>query len=750
MCDIELVNEWELKMNRNLFVLLSVLLFASFVLAESEEMKGDDFLDMSLEDLMNVEVESTASLTATSRKMAPGTVTTITSEDIEAANCRSLDELLDIYVPNLQIMRSHWEQQNMGLRGIIGDRDDKYLLLVNGRVMNERTHYGATTERDLPMLGDIHHIDIVRGPGSALYGPGAVSMVINIITFNADTFQGTEVTAKLGSIEEFYVTEIKHGKKFDNGFGLFFYGAIGAYPGAQPEDSYQIYAMDFPSESTYSWWDPAWGTNTGPEHLPGDGTGAGEAMIDSSVANDRASARGKPPMKFHMQLKDENWDLWTRYTQGGKKLVYDSWILARDPYGWADYAQPLQRKFYTYNQLTNYIGYHNDISDNTEFDFSTSYDMTNFTRRVTNSDISNAYREDKYFGKAIVTHNISESHKTAFGVEYQHLELGYPSLGWPNVDYGISSSLSPEMPRWSTDMYSVLGEYQWNINKEFTMFGGMRLDDHTYSSNMFSPRASLIYSMDDRNTIKFMWSRSVRASYEEEMKAQSLLGNNETDPEELENFELRYERICAENLNFAATGFYYILDQVGISNDDAGVVLLGEQKSYGAEVEANYQAEKLKFGISHAYTKLDSFSLNEAYTTVVTASPYGYGNDLARWSNHVTKLYANYDINEQWSLHSSMRVYWGLPGLADYSDYLRDNTDNPRDDDGWEAAYRGSYFLNLGVQYKPSDNLSIQFTGYNLLGLFDPDMNKRNYGASESADYRNEAAAFGATLRYKF
>ena len=43
------------------------------------------------------------------------------------------------------------------------------------------------------LLSDIHHIEVTRGPGSALYGLGAISMVIAISTFDGDTFEGTEV-----------------------------------------------------------------------------------------------------------------------------------------------------------------------------------------------------------------------------------------------------------------------------------------------------------------------------------------------------------------------------------------------------------------------------------------------------------------------------------------------------------------------------------------------------------------------------
>jgi outer membrane cobalamin receptor len=234
--------------------------------------KKEDFFEMSIEQLMNVEVASTAALTPVSTRMAPAAVTTITQEQIQAAAPRSLFELLDIYVPNLQWVRNSWEADNMGLRGIMTDRDDKYLLLVNGRVMNERTHYGVISERDLPMVQDIHHIDVVRGPGSALYGPGAVSMVINIVTQNAETFQGTDVTVRAGAIEEFATTEIRHGQKFKDGDGgVFLYAGVGDYHGANNSAAPFIMPHDL--------------TGAGMS-LPSDGTQEGEPLMHPKTPND--------------------------------------------------------------------------------------------------------------------------------------------------------------------------------------------------------------------------------------------------------------------------------------------------------------------------------------------------------------------------------------------------------------------------------------------------------------------------------
>ena len=227
------------------FLVILVLFFTSEVLAgaavsennvTSED--GEELFEMSIEQLMEVEVDSTATLTEAKPRLVPAAVTKITAEQIRLSGARSLYELLDIYVPNLQWLRHHWEADVIGLRGIINDRNDKLLLLVNGRNMNQRTHFGALSELDLVLLSDIHHIDIVRGPGSALYGPGAVSMVINIITYDADTFEGTEYTVRMGAVEEFYTGEVKHSEKFENGDGgIFLYGGIGEYSGATKYDA---------------------------------------------------------------------------------------------------------------------------------------------------------------------------------------------------------------------------------------------------------------------------------------------------------------------------------------------------------------------------------------------------------------------------------------------------------------------------------------------------------------------------------
>ncbi len=129
-------------------------------------------------------MDSSATRIRTTSRQVPASVTRIDQGMIQHSGARSLNEVFDIFVPNVQIMRHLLVPDIIGIRGIINYPPNKYLQLVNGHIVNLRSTEGAVTERDLPKLGDIYYIDVVREPGSVVYGPGAISGVINIVTYN--------------------------------------------------------------------------------------------------------------------------------------------------------------------------------------------------------------------------------------------------------------------------------------------------------------------------------------------------------------------------------------------------------------------------------------------------------------------------------------------------------------------------------------------------------------------------------------
>jgi len=711
------------------------------VVAATDEPKP--LFEMSMEELMEVEIRS-AALTPTSARMAPAAVTTITQEQIQASGARSLFELLDIYVPNLQWIRHHWESDHLGLRGIINDRDDKYLLLVNGRVMNERTHFGAMSERDLVLLRDIHHIDIVRGPGSALYGPGAVSMVINIITDNAKTFRGNEVSARVGAVEEFYSTEFKHGEYSpEHDAGLFIYTGIGKYLGADASAAPQVYASDFPDRAQYPW-SPS---DPGPD-IPGEGYQAGNAFTESLLNRDGEAHRNLPPVKLHVEVTKGHWDIWGRYTRGGQQFAPDAGTLLHYPLGWGDWVGD-HLMTSGYQQATGFVGYRTEISDNLNLDAAISYDMFDF-ERVLQGSVADAHREDEIYGKVLFNWTPRPRHKLAFGSEFSHEEFGIHSPGWPSGS-AVSPVLGNPMPRWNTNMVSILGEHQWTITDRWTTFLGARIDDHTYSDSMLSPRAAVVHTPNAKDVWKLIWARSVRANFAEELKGAALAGDKNSTPEKLDSLELRYERRHNARLDTAASVFvHYNLELLTWSGSNTASV--GTQREWGLELEANYHTDRTRVGLSHGFTKLYDFDLEPGMGTVNTSEPYGYGNDLANWSNHVTKMTGQYKLDDDWTLDGSLRIYWGFPGLESYNEYnpgTMGQGSTPAIEPGWEKGYRGNYYLNMGLQCQPSKRLTLRLDGYYLLGIFDRDLNKRNYYTS-LGDYRSHAPAIALWVIYQF
>ena len=471
-------------------------------------------------------------------------------------------------------------------------------------------------------------------------------------------------------------------------------------------------------------------------------------MMGGPMNRDGEDARDLPSIKLHAQITRDNWDIWARYTRGGKQFSYGPEILTRG-WGWGeqvfyeggDTLLYPRANSYNYQQATGYIGYKQELVDNLDIDYAFSYKLFDYTRFCGNM-IFNAYREDEYYGKIISRWQPNDQHKIALGVELSHRVLGLPCIGWPNIE---NSTVQP----WSTNLYSILGEWQWNINDKWTTFLGGRVDDHTYTNQMFSPRAAIVHTPTDKDTYKLMWSRSVRTNNEEEMKRQADACGTNSTPEKLDTIEFRYERQQSKNLDLAASIFmHYNFELISFNETPHRSTPVGTQKDWGAELEASYHTEKTRLTLSHGYTKLLKFDLLPGQTTYTTAKPWGYGDDLANWSNHITKLTAQHKLDDKWTLNASMRIYWGFPGMKDYNHY-QVATGTPPIEEGWERAYRGNYYLNLGLQYQASKDLTIGVTGYNLLGIFNSDFNKRNY-LDSYGDYRCEAVAMGVSLEYKF
>ncbi len=156
--------------------------------------------DLSLEELMRTDVVTASRKTQAVQDVAAA-VFVISREDIERSGSTSLPEVLRL-APGVEVARLASGRWAVSARGFNGRFANKLLVLVDGRSIYSPLFSGVLWELEGTLLEDVERIEVIRGPGAALWGANAVNGVINIITRKARDTQGTLVAAGAGSIEK--------------------------------------------------------------------------------------------------------------------------------------------------------------------------------------------------------------------------------------------------------------------------------------------------------------------------------------------------------------------------------------------------------------------------------------------------------------------------------------------------------------------------------------------------------------------
>jgi iron complex outermembrane receptor protein len=159
----------------------------------------DDLADLSLEELMNVEVFS-VSKKAQKLSESAAAVYVLTQEDIRRSGATTIMDALRL-VPGVQVANLNRNIYSISVRGF-GERfANKLLVLIDGRSVYTPLFAGVYWDVQDTVLEDIDRIEVIRGPGGTIWGANAVNGVINIITKSAAETQGTLVSALMGDEE---------------------------------------------------------------------------------------------------------------------------------------------------------------------------------------------------------------------------------------------------------------------------------------------------------------------------------------------------------------------------------------------------------------------------------------------------------------------------------------------------------------------------------------------------------------------
>ncbi len=128
------------------------------------------------------ELVTTPSRIPEDARTAPAIVTVFTAQDIEDMGARTLSDLLRTVV-SVYVTTQTNSRESVWIRGIRNRYNDKVLLLIDGLPQRDLVYENAAIDEYLP-LTNVERVEVILGPGSALYGTNAYAGVINVITKN--------------------------------------------------------------------------------------------------------------------------------------------------------------------------------------------------------------------------------------------------------------------------------------------------------------------------------------------------------------------------------------------------------------------------------------------------------------------------------------------------------------------------------------------------------------------------------------
>jgi iron complex outermembrane receptor protein len=585
---------------------LGLMMLTAIAFAEEHFEREEELM------LLYGDEESVSIATGSSKpvRLAPSVATVITASDIEAIGATDLDEALEM-VPGLHVSKSFNRLNSIfSIRGIHTGQNPQVLLLLDGVPMTELFTGGRAPTFRMPVAG-ISRVEVIRGPGSAVYGADAFAGVINIIPKSSREIGGTRVGLRKGS--------------FDSRDAWLQYGGT---PGG---------------------WDVAFNL----EYNRSDGDRDRRVGSDMQTTLDAAfgtSASLAPgPLDTDYEILNTRLDV----ARGNWKVGMWAWIQdgagigpggaqALDPYGKQDVNQYLADAQYG----------NADIIEDWDLGVRLSYqyldDDTSFklfppgTRLPIGADGNVDFMNpagivdfpDGLIGKPGGTGSTTALESTArfsgldrhsirlaAGYKYQQGRPEESKNFGPGVIDGTVSPIDGTLTDVSNTPYVFMEDEErkiwfvslqdeWAFASDWELTAGVRYDHYSDFGSTVNPRLALVWATLRNLTTRFMYGRAFRApSFGEEFTINNpvILGNPDLDPETIDTLELAFDYRPTFNLQTGLNLFYYEIDDAIEFVPDPPPATTNtaqnsrDQEGYGFELEAYWQpSEKLRLGGNYA------------------------------------------------------------------------------------------------------------------------------------------------------
>lgn len=494
---------------------------------------------------------------------APSSITIITAEDIRRYGFRTLAEALQ----NVRgfVVNDDRNYSYLGVRGfaVPGDYNSRVLFLVDGHSINDGVFASALIgQGGLIDMRTVDRVEIIRGPGSSLYGTSALFAVVNIVTRRGRSLEGLELTSSVGSWGSYRGTAT-FGRRLSNGAEILLTSS------AIRNDGQSWYFPEFDAPAT------------------NDGRAVG---VDAERA-DRQFAR-LDWGDWTVELA-RNWRQKHIPTGSFGTIFDDPRALTRD--GQAMAMVRLDHGFADASRFVSTLGYndyvyrgHYPYSDGLFADFADahwwSYDAQ-YVRAI-------GQRHHIVAGTALVWNTKQDQ-------------------GGDNADSGTAVFRSHR----DGVVWAVFAQDEWRVWPRLLVSGGVRHDHYDTFGGTTNPRLSLVYRVGNLAALKLLYGAAFRAPNAYELDYQdgglSMKTPVALRPEVVRSYELVFEGVPTPGLHVTASVFTLRLhDLVRQVVDPADSLLvyrnLGEARSIGAELEADVRlANGVNAGMSYAMQDAD-------------------------------------------------------------------------------------------------------------------------------------------------
>lgn len=494
-------------------------------------------LNDSTSDASDEELIYSASRREQRIQNAPSVVTVITASDIKSNGWRTVLEILR-YVVGVHIDdNGHWA--NFGIRGVnprLG-YGEKMIILLDGHNMSWRQFNRNYLNPSWVTVDNIKRIEIIRGPGSSLWGANAISGVINIITKTAHDLKGFQAVGGGSPLSQTFFMTLQGGQ--DLGHGLIFRASASVHrqnrsPVLAPiKEFLALKASDYERLNK---------KNPGTTYKPYRHIEQGDEYFAQQLYM-RLSWKGVSA-SFHQSRYDPHAPLSTFSQLGGSdsRFVTDRYI------SMLSWALPLS----TWGTLLTYASF-----DYYTFARGTAYESNPFAvDRKQRALIKMSARDARFelgtqFSAQLHTSDVWGL-SLSTGLDYEFLDL----IRWHFPEVWEQNKL--KTPQFQNHHFSAFLQVQASLFRKIHLTLGGRFDyDEVYGA-VFTPRAALVFTPGRGFYTKLLYGNAFKApSYHDlyYFRKNAFYGNRTLKPESVQTFEVQVGWQKSRLLSISVNGY---------------------------------------------------------------------------------------------------------------------------------------------------------------------------------------------------